>query len=102
MGPDVEQTHGALAEVAARILIVDDEPPCCSRARVIEQMGHRDPRGQRRGARAIAALESETFRSGGHESAHAANQDGSRCVRARGEHTCDTPPRSCSPPALPC
>jgi len=61
MGPDVERHTPPLAEVAARILIVDDEPPVLQAVRgVIEQMGHQI-REANDGAQAIAALESETF-----------------------------------------
>ena len=61
MGPDVEIHTPLLAEVAARILIVDDELPVLQAVRgVIEQMGHR-AREANDGAQAIAALESEVF-----------------------------------------
>ena len=58
MGPDVERHTPPLAEAAARILIVDDEPPVLQAVRgVIEQMGHQT-REANDGAQAIAALES--------------------------------------------
>ena len=61
MGPDVERHTSPPAEVAARILIVDDEPPVLQAVRgVIEQMGHQ-AREANDGAQAIAALESEVF-----------------------------------------
>jgi DNA-binding NtrC family response regulator len=61
MGPDVERHIPPLAEIAARILIVDDEPPVLQAVRgVIEQMGHQT-REANDGAQAIAALESEAF-----------------------------------------
>jgi len=61
MGPDVERHTLPLAEVAARILIVDDEPPVLQAVRgVIEQMGYQT-REANDGAQAIAALESESF-----------------------------------------
>jgi DNA-binding NtrC family response regulator len=61
MEPDVESYASPLPEVAARILIVDDEPPVLQAVRgVIEQMGHQAQEAND-GAQAIAALQSETF-----------------------------------------
>jgi DNA-binding NtrC family response regulator len=61
MEPDVESHASPLPEVAARILIVDDEPPVLQAVRgVIEQMGHQAQEAND-GAQAIAALQSEAF-----------------------------------------
>jgi DNA-binding NtrC family response regulator len=61
MEPDVESHASPPPEVAARILIVDDEPPVLQAVRgVIEQMGHQAQEASD-GAQAIAALQSEAF-----------------------------------------
>ena len=61
MEPYVEKHASPPAAVAARILIVDDEPPVLQAVRgVIEQMGHLAQEASD-GEQAIAALQSETF-----------------------------------------
>ena len=61
MEPDVEKHVSPPSAVAARILIVDDEPPVLQAVRgVIEQMGHLAQEASD-GAQAIAALQSEAF-----------------------------------------
>jgi DNA-binding NtrC family response regulator len=61
MSPDLPSAANTPSESAARILIVDDEPPVLHAVRgVIEEMGHH-AREAHDGSQAIAALETESF-----------------------------------------